>query len=76
MQEVIASKYIIMMHMPGADNPANTLSKHWAYQAVYLILKPILFFLGNTANLVIQYDDTFFRYPRWDYLFCILYSVL
>ena len=50
--EAIMSKYIIMMHMPSADNPADILSKHWAYQAVYPILKPILFFLGNTANLI------------------------
>jgi hypothetical protein len=46
--EAIASKYIIMMHMPGTDNPANILSKHWAYQEVY----PIFFFLGHTANLI------------------------
>jgi hypothetical protein len=38
--------------MPGADNPADILSKHWAYQVVYLILKPLLFFLGNTADLI------------------------
>jgi hypothetical protein len=43
-QEVIISKYIIMMHMPGTDNPADILSKHWAYLVVYPILKPILFF--------------------------------
>jgi hypothetical protein len=42
----------IMMHMPGTDNPADILSKHWAYQAVYQILKLILFFLGNTADLI------------------------
>jgi hypothetical protein len=27
-QEVIMSKYIIMIHMPGTDNPADILSKH------------------------------------------------
>jgi hypothetical protein len=50
--EAIASRYIIMMHMPGADNPADILSKHWAYKAIYQILKPILFFSGNTADLI------------------------
>ncbi len=50
--EAIVSKNIIMTHMPGADNPADILSKHWAYQVVYLILKPLLFFLGNTADLI------------------------
>jgi hypothetical protein len=50
-------KYIIMMHMPGADNPANILSKHWAYQAVYPILKLILCFSGNTANCFKKVDS-------------------
>jgi hypothetical protein len=45
-------QYIIMMHMPSMDKHADILSKHWAYQAVYLILKPTLFFLGNAANLI------------------------
>ena len=40
------------MHMSSADNPADILSKHWAYQAIYPILKPILFFSGNTAELI------------------------
>jgi hypothetical protein len=46
------SKYIMMMHMPGVDNPANILSKHWAYQVVDPILNLILFFLGYMANLI------------------------
>jgi hypothetical protein len=42
-----------MMHMPSADNPADILSKHWAYQAIYPILKLILFFSRrNTAELI------------------------
>jgi hypothetical protein len=38
--------------MPSADNPADILSKHWVYQAIDPILKLILFFLGNTADLI------------------------
>jgi hypothetical protein len=41
-----------MMHMPGADNPADILSNHLAYQAIYPVLKPMLFFSGNTAELI------------------------
>jgi hypothetical protein len=51
MQEAIVSQYTIM-HMPGADNLANILSKHWAHQAVYRILRLILFFSGNTFDLI------------------------
>jgi hypothetical protein len=51
-QEASTSKYILMMHMPSMDNPADNLSKHRAYQAVYPILKAICFLLGNMADLI------------------------
>jgi hypothetical protein len=51
-REVIALKYVLMMLLSGKDNPSDILSKHWGHQAIYLILKPILFFSGNTANLI------------------------
>jgi hypothetical protein len=50
--EVIASKYVLMTHLSGKANPSNILSKHWGHQAIYSILRPILFFSGNTADLI------------------------
>jgi hypothetical protein len=47
----------MMMHMPGTDNPADILSKHWAHQAVYPILKLILFFLGIQLILFKKVDS-------------------
>jgi hypothetical protein len=41
-----------MRHVPSPDIPANVLSKDWGYHAVYPILKLILFFSWNTANLI------------------------
>jgi hypothetical protein len=45
--EVIASGYVVLSYLPGKFNPADSLSKH----------KPILFFHGDTADLI-QDDDT------------------
>jgi hypothetical protein len=41
-QEVIASKYVLMMHLSGKANPSDILSKPWGHQAIYPILRPIL----------------------------------
>jgi hypothetical protein len=56
-REAIASGYIMLTHLPGKINPADILSKHWGYQTIWLILKPMLFFHGDTAELF-QDDDT------------------
>jgi hypothetical protein len=55
--EAIASGYIVLTYLPGKFNPADILSKHWGYQTIWLILKPILFFHGDTADLI-QDDNT------------------
>jgi hypothetical protein len=41
-----------MKHLSGKANPSDILSKHWGHQAIYPILRPILFFSGNTADLI------------------------
>ncbi len=55
--EAIASGYVMLTHLPGKFNPADILSKHWGYQTIWPILKPILFFHGGTADLI-QDNDT------------------
>jgi hypothetical protein len=47
----------MLTYLPGKFNPADILSKHCGYQTIWLILKPILFFHGDTADLI-QDDDT------------------
>ena len=48
--EAIASKIVAFFHMPGSDNPADVLSKHWGHQQVYELLQPLLFWEGDTMN--------------------------
>jgi hypothetical protein len=55
--KVIASGYIVLTYLPGKFNLADILSKHWGYQTMWPILKPIVFFHGDTADLI-QDDDT------------------
>ena len=40
-------------HIPGHLNPADLMSKHWAYNAVWKqLLRPLLFYAGNTGKLL------------------------
>ena len=50
-REAVASKYVNFSFLDGRYNPADILSKHWGYQQIWTILKPILFFHGYTAKL-------------------------
>ena len=52
--EAIIRGFISYTHIPGAENPADILSKHWGYSQVYPLLRPILFFRGDAANCVLE----------------------
>ena len=51
-REAIASKVVQFHHIPGAINPADILSKHWEYTQIWDVLKPILFWKGDTYDLI------------------------
>jgi hypothetical protein len=48
-REAVASGIVTFQFIPGNINPADILSKHWGYSQVWHILKPILFWKGDTA---------------------------
>lgn len=48
-REAIAAKILGFYFIDGTDNPADILSKHWGFQQVAHLLKPILFMKGDTA---------------------------
>eukprot|EP00934_Nitzschia_sp_Nitz4_P003079 Nitzschia sp. Nitz4//scaffold505_size5549//4762//5427//NITZ4_009218-RA/size5549-processed-gene-0.1-mRNA-1//-1//CDS//3329553609//3069//frame0 len=50
-REAIAAKILRFFHIPGDINPADILSKAWGYQQVWPILRPILFWYGDTQTL-------------------------
>ena len=45
--EAIASGCVDFIHSPGKSNPADTLSKHWAFDDVKSILLPIMHQFGD-----------------------------
>ena len=51
-REAIASKIAAFIYIPGEINPADILSKHWGYSQIWSVLKPILFWEGDTADLI------------------------
>ena len=51
-REVIASGIVTFLHLPGTLNPSDLLSKHWGYQQANDILKALLFWAGDTTDLL------------------------
>ena len=49
-REAIATKYISFHWKDGKSNPTDILSKHWEFATVWPMLKPILFWRGETAT--------------------------
>jgi hypothetical protein len=51
-REAIAAKTIGFYHIDGVQNPADILSKHWGYQQVWKLLRPLLFWPGDTVEIL------------------------
>ena len=50
-REIIASKILDFIYIPGQINPADILSKHWGYQQVKDTIEALLFHKGDTSEL-------------------------
>ena len=55
-RETIAAGLVNFQFISGKINPADILSKHWGYSQVWTRLKTLLFWHGDTANIVEQDD--------------------
>ena len=51
-REAIAAGIIKFIHIPGDQNPADICSKHWGYQQVWKMLKALLFWEGDTMDII------------------------
>jgi hypothetical protein len=51
-RETIAAGIIGFYYIPGEHNPADILSKHWGYTQVWTQLKALLFWHGDTDDIV------------------------
>jgi len=50
-REAIAAGILNFIFIPGSINPADIMSKAWGYQAVWPMLKALLFWEGNTMSI-------------------------
>ena len=51
-REAVAAQVFDFWHIPGTENPADILSKHWAHNKVSHVLRPMLFWRGDTLDCV------------------------
>ena len=51
-RQAIAARWLRFHFIRGKTNPADVLSKHWDYASIWPLLKPLLFWAGDTADLV------------------------
>ena len=49
-REKVAAGILNFVHIPGEINPADIVSKHWAYHVVSRSLKALLYHTGNTMD--------------------------
>ena len=47
----IAARILRFIHIRGVTNPSDVLSKHWDYASVRAVLRPLLFWRGDTADV-------------------------
>jgi hypothetical protein len=47
-REAIAAGFIKFVHINGVINPADALSKHWAFASIWPVLKSLLYWKGDT----------------------------
>ena len=57
-REAIAAGIVTFQFIPGHLNPADILSKHWGYSQIWNRLKALLFWHGDTANILDSDDAT------------------
>jgi hypothetical protein len=44
-------------HVRGKPNPADILSKHWDYTSIWKVLKPLMFWQGETKEFVLPFPE-------------------
>ena len=54
-RNAIAASIVCFHHVAGNKNSADVVSKHWAFQSVKPLLRPLLFWEGDTAKIK-EYD--------------------
>ena len=57
-REAIAAGYLQFNSKDGKSNPADILSKHWEFASIWPLLKPLLFWNGDTSELIAKTEGS------------------
>ena len=55
--EAIAAKIVAFYHITGKANPADILSNNWGYSPIWPLLKALMFWQGDTLNILDLVED-------------------
>ena len=75
--EAIVAKILEFFHIPGEENPADIVSKHWSHNKVWHVLQPLLLaveFLAP-AHVYSPFEALILRTARLRYSLLLLQSV-
>jgi hypothetical protein len=56
-REGVAAGIMRFHHVRGKLNPADILSNHWDYTSIWKVLKPLMFWQGDTKELVWPFPE-------------------
>jgi hypothetical protein len=56
-REAVAAGIMRFHHVRRKLNPADILSKHWDYTSIWKVLKPLMFWQGDTKELVLPFTE-------------------
>jgi hypothetical protein len=56
-REAVAAGIMRFHHVRGKLNPADILSKQWDYTSIWKVLKPLMFWQGDTKELVLPFPE-------------------
>ena len=55
-REALATGEFVYSFVNGKSNPSDILSKHWSYNDVWPMLRPLLFWKGDTTNMLRDHE--------------------
>ena len=57
-RSMIARGFIAMVHVCSKNNLADVVTKHWSYNSVKGLLKPVFYYYGGPESLFVDDDDS------------------
>ena len=56
-REAMAAKTIAYYHIRSECNPSDMLSKNWGFSTTWPLLRPLLFWEGDTIHMILSPEE-------------------